>query len=327
MTKESRSQSATRLVVGHRPRCRASVVVSAIFWISAFGERSSFRLLFRSLALAGKLDGRDGVWDEAVNRGWMAMAADRYDGGGRFPTTHWTLVAQVGRVDAREQREALGQLLVAYLPALRAHLIYGKRLSTHDAEDLLQEFVARKILEKDLIARADRELGKFRTFLLTALERFFFNWRRDQQAQKRMPQKEGLEALDEHACVAAAQEPARAFEGAWARNVIAQSLQQMQAECEASGRPEIWGVFQCRVLDPLLGDREPVDYQELVQRFGFASPSQASNVLMTAKRMYARSLRGVVAAYACEGHEIESEIAELKRVLAAGGGVATNATI
>ena len=69
----------------------------------------------------------------------------------------------------------MGQLLSRYLPALRSHLIHSKRLQGADADDVLQDFVAGKILERDLIAKANQELGKFRTFLLTALDRFLLN--------------------------------------------------------------------------------------------------------------------------------------------------------
>ena len=54
----------------------------------------------------------------------------------RFPMTQWSLVAQAGQED---RREALGRLLEQYLPALRAHLVYGKRLPPDRADDLLQE--------------------------------------------------------------------------------------------------------------------------------------------------------------------------------------------
>ena len=96
------------------------------------------------------------------------MRAERYAGGGRLPTTHWSLVARAGLDDNDAKREALGELLVRYLPALQAHLVYGKQLNADEAEDVLQEFIACRVVEKDLIGRADRELGRFRTFLLTA---------------------------------------------------------------------------------------------------------------------------------------------------------------
>jgi hypothetical protein len=75
-------------------------------------------------------------------------------------------------------------------------------------------------------------------------------------------------------------------------------------------------VFESRVVSPIREGTEPSDYRELVRRFGFQSPSQASNVLMTAKRMYARLLRSVVGQYARSDREIETEIAELRSILA-----------
>jgi RNA polymerase sigma-70 factor (ECF subfamily) len=230
----------------------------------------------------------------------------------RFPTTHWSLVAQAGQED---RREALGRLLEQYLPALRAHLVYGKRLPPDRADDLLQEFTARKILEKDLVAAADRQLGKFRTFLLTALDRFLLNRLRAEGALKRAADK--AVPLAEGDGAECCQDPARAFDVAWAQGVVADALRQMRAECEQSGRMDVWGVFQCRVAGPALEGTSPLDYHQMVQQFGFPSPTAAANALVTAKRMYARILRGIVGQYARDPQEVESEIAELRAALGA----------
>ena len=54
----------------------------------------------------------------------------------------------------------------------------------HDAQDLTQAFFAR-LLEKDSLRAVDRSKGKFRSFLLAALEHFLAkDWRRA-HAQKR----------------------------------------------------------------------------------------------------------------------------------------------
>jgi DNA-directed RNA polymerase specialized sigma24 family protein len=238
-----------------------------------------------------------------------------------FPSTQWSLVAQAGQQDAEARREALGQLLARYLPALQAHLVHRRRLPPEKADDLVQEFVAQKILEKDLVARADQRLGKFRTLLLTALDRFVSNKLRDEHARKRAPGGGGaILGFDEHyEGASAGRQPSEAFDVAWARGVIAEALSRMQAECEALGRHDVWGVFQCRVVGPILDATPPVDYGQLVERFGFQSPAQASNVLTTAKRMYARALRSTVGQYAQDNEEIDSEINELKEILARCG--------
>ena len=56
-------------------------------------------------------------------------------------------------------------------------------------------------------------------------------------------------------------------------------------------------------------------YEELVAKFGLRSPSEASNLLITAKRMFARVLREVVRETVADEAEVETEIMELKRIL------------
>ena len=102
-----------------------------------------------------------------------------------FMTTHWSLVERAGRDGGAATKDALAALLRQYLPALRSHLVVHKRISSHDADDLLQGFLAGKVIERDLVGQADRSRGKFRTFLLTALDRYVLNENRNRQAAKR----------------------------------------------------------------------------------------------------------------------------------------------
>ncbi len=178
---------------------------------------------------------------------------------------------------------------------------------------MLQDFVAGKILERDLIAKADQDLGRFRTFLLTALDRFLLNRIRDAKAQKRAVGAAVALGDDDVALQASA--GADAYDVEWARRVLDEAVQRMRDECLASGREDAWGMFECRVLAPSVSGTEPADYGELVRRFGFQSPSQASNALVTAKRMYARTLRSVVGEYTRDAAEIEEEIQELQRIV------------
>jgi RNA polymerase sigma-70 factor (ECF subfamily) len=199
------------------------------------------------------------------------------------------------------------------MPALRAHLIQAKGLTADRADDLVQDFVTAKILERDLIARADQARGKFRTFLLTALDRFLLNRLRDLGAKKRAAGA-AAEPLGERDAKLAAG-PSDAFDVAWARSVLSETLQRMRDHCETSGRMDVWGVFECRVLGPILEGTEPPDYHELVRRFGFQSPSQASNLLATAKRTFARTMRSVVGEYTGGEEEIEEELGQLREIL------------
>jgi hypothetical protein len=77
----------------------------------------------------------------------------------------------------------------------------------------------------------------------------------------------------------------------------------------------VWGIFDARVVTPMLEHSEPLSYEQLVARMGFTSPAQASNVLVTAKRMFIRIIRGVIGEYELGDEGIDAEIADLRLLL------------
>src|SRR5262249_22513308 len=103
----------------------------------------------------------------------------------RFPSTHWSLIGRAGTVDPAVKRQALAELLTRYMPAIKAYLTLKRHIAPDQVEDLFQGFVASKILEQDLIARANPHKGKFRTWLLTALDRYVISEWRHRSAAKR----------------------------------------------------------------------------------------------------------------------------------------------
>ena len=239
-----------------------------------------------------------------------------------FPSTSWSLIGRAGHADPAVQRAALAELLQRYLGPLRCYLVNVRRLRQDRADDLLQGFLVSKVLEDELIRFADPNRGKFRTFLLTALNHFIISEFRHESAQKRRP-AEGLDGYD--ADDLAAETPAPqgrpedAFDLAWAREILALSMSSMEAECQRTHRLDIWGIFQQRVLAPFAQatqDSDVLSYDELVARFDLKSPAQAANILITAKRMFIRSLRAVIAEYEPDESRIDEEIADFRRILA-----------
>lgn len=87
-----------------------------------------------------------------------------------FFTTRWTLVAAAASGSAEERRRALQDLVPLYVPALRAYLVTRKRFRPDRADDLIQSFLASKVLEQGLFARADPAKGKLRHLIVTALQ-------------------------------------------------------------------------------------------------------------------------------------------------------------
>jgi RNA polymerase sigma-70 factor (ECF subfamily) len=100
-----------------------------------------------------------------------------------FPATHWSVLLAARSGDEANSMRALETLCQAYWYPLYAYL-RKQGHSPHDAQDLTQGFFAR-LLEKHYLDAADRDKGRFRSFLLMALKRFLAKeWERD-HAQKR----------------------------------------------------------------------------------------------------------------------------------------------
>lgn len=240
-----------------------------------------------------------------------------------FPSTHWSLIGRAGDPDRAVRRRAVARLLERYWQPLRAHLTRRRGIDVNEADDLLQAFVVSRVLEDDLIARASRERGRFRAFLVTSLDRFVSNERRHARARKRAALAAPASLDDGPPVADPAGGPDEAFDLAWARQVIRETLRHMYDQCRRQDRPDVWGVFDARVLAVTLGGREPVPYEQLVDEFKLASAEQAWNVLATGKRMFARALRSVVEEYEADPAEVDAEIVELKAALSRPGLITT----
>ena len=235
---------------------------------------------------------------------------------GRFPThTRWSLISRARRKVTEEQRQALSELLLLYMPALRTHLVLGMRLRSDRVDDLLQGFVTEKILAGTLVAQAKREKGRFRDWLRCSLTRYVYEVHRRETAKKRYPSKGTIVPLDEGLEEAVSYDLGKKiFDSAWAKSVLSQACARMEARCKDVGRPDIWEVFECRLLRPILEEMPPIPYQDLVERFRFESPRQASSVLTTGKCAFGRALRSVIKEYA-PGRTVEEEIKNLLHIL------------
>src|SRR5580765_5365622 len=91
----------------------------------------------------------------------------------QFRTTSWNLVLAAGGHPTEESRRALAALCETYWNPVYAFI----RRSGYDADqsqDLAQGFFA-LMIEKNYLNAADRERGRFRSFLLTALRHFLAN--------------------------------------------------------------------------------------------------------------------------------------------------------
>ena len=144
--------------------------------------------------------------------------------GSDFRTTHWSLV-----IDAKERgntsaEAALAELCQRYWYPLYAY-VRRRMGNVAEAQDLTQEFFAR-LLEKNVLAAASQERGRFRSFLLTAMKNFLANEWDKAKAAKRGGGRRALPLIFDTAESRLSLEPAhdltpeRLYERQWALTLL-----------------------------------------------------------------------------------------------------------
>lgn len=214
-----------------------------------------------------------------------------------------------------DREAALGALVSQYQPALKQYLRSRFGVDAPTADDLVQGFLVDKVLRRDLISRAAKRRGRFRTFLLTAINRYAIDCFRRDGAAKRIP-REKLTAFQETVQwderVPEPPPGAEEFDNAFVRQVLASAVHRLHEHCRRRGQHEVWTVFYHRVLAPTLGAAEAKPYEDLVAELGLESDVEARNRLVTAKRIFKRELKAVVADYSNDSEEANEELSELR---------------
>lgn len=226
-----------------------------------------------------------------------------------------------GEADGPQREEALGALFEQYAPALRNYLRMRFGFDSHTADDLVQGFVVEKILRRNLIARAEQQRGRFRTFLLHAINDYVVDFFRSTHAKKRIPPAR-LASLEADTVSSAdlvdpqVEPPGHdQFNRAFLRHLLAEAITNTREHCRQRGLRDVWSVLQGRIIGPALDGRPPRDYAELADELSLDSPEQAQNRLVSGKRIFRRELRRAISRYAATHDELEEEFALLTSIL------------
>ncbi|WFB36111.1 hypothetical protein P3T73_18315 [Kiritimatiellota bacterium B12222] len=229
--------------------------------------------------------------------------------------TRWSLVARAVSPEDAGTR-AMDELLRIYLPVLQGMLARWPQLDASTKEDLLQSFVQKRILENQLLAKADATKGRFRSFLLKAFQNHIVDEIRKSTGAKYSPGAENLLSYDELAeSLGHSAELEKAYHVAWVRNLVEEGSRRLHADCMAKGRNDLWLVFQERLQKPFLEGSAAMPYEELVQRLELSSPSQASNLLISSKRQLRKILEALINETVEDPSEMEAEWDFLKKCL------------
>jgi DNA-directed RNA polymerase specialized sigma24 family protein len=231
-------------------------------------------------------------------------------GKAQFTTTHWSVVLTAGECGTAQSAQALEALCRTYWFPLYA-FVCRRGYEEHEAQDLTQEFFAR-LLEKDCLRTVDRAKGKFRSFLLAAMEHFLAKeWRRA-NAQKRgggvslIPLDDQSTGLGSVQVAAPGLSPEEFFDQQWAIAVLEQAVGKLQREFKAAGKEAVFEKLKVY----LTGERQTASYTELAVKLKTTEAALKMAVSRMRQR-YRELLRAEIASTVSSPEEVEEELRAL----------------
>jgi RNA polymerase sigma factor (sigma-70 family) len=244
------------------------------------------------------------------------------DSHGRFMTTRWSIVLSCSdsASDEEKAQAALAELCKIYWRPVFA-FICRQGHSIPDAQDLTQEFFA-KVLKGRLVQGADRNRGRFRSLLLTALQRFLHDEGDKRHARKRggdlsfVSWDDWMTEAPSHLSIPEQESdkwpPERIFDVRWAATVVERALRRLGDECEKHGRRRVFDVLS----SCLAAEREDVSYSTLARVLGLQERT-VKPLLHRLRERYRTLLREEVAETVGGASEIDDELRYLCAVLSA----------
>jgi len=254
---------------------------------------------------------------EAVNLD--TRAANEQGHSDVFPSTHWSVVLAAGRSEAESEmaEAALAELCRGYWAPLYG-FVRSRGHTVHDAQDLTQSFFA-YVLEHKVYARANRQKGRFRSFLLASLKNFLADAADRERTLKRggahvflpLHEEQAKEAESLFQTHSGMSNEDRLFDRSWAEALVATALERLSADYKREDKEQLFK--ELRIF--IAGGADPVPtYAELTDRLGITKSTLRSHVTRLRAR-YREALRSEVRRTVDSAQQVDQELRELLHVL------------
>lgn len=235
-------------------------------------------------------------------------------GGCGFQTTHWSLVLAAGEPGHPAAQRAVAELCRNYWYPLYA-FVRRKGRPAEEARDLTQDFFS-VVLEKNYFGDADRERGRFRTFLLAAAENFLRN---DWAKRQTLKRGGGIGFISFEADTAETrylrepvdgETPEKLFDRRWAVSLLETVMERLRSEFAKAGKQDHFESLHVF----LSGEKHAASYVEVATKLNLSEGA----VRVAVHRMRARYgelLRKEIATTLADPRDVDDELRHLFAVL------------
>jgi RNA polymerase sigma factor (sigma-70 family) len=228
-----------------------------------------------------------------------------------FPSTIWSQVVRAGNPASPEAHDALARLCQDYWEPIHA-LIRRRWHPAQDADDLTGDFFAR-LLERETLARVDRERGRFRDFLRNVCVNFLIDEHRWRLARVNgggiscvsidVRDSEGYRPFEP----ADFMTPDRQFERDWALALLKKVLDRLAQEYARSGKAQAFEHLKVVLTE----GRGAVTGAELAARLGMTGRNAVAQASHRLRKRYRQILVEEIAATLNDPSEVDEEIKSL----------------
>jgi RNA polymerase sigma factor (sigma-70 family) len=231
--------------------------------------------------------------------------------------TQWGLIVAAGRSGSTQGQTALEELCRIYYAPVYAYILrHGYQ--TEDAQDLTQDFFAR-LVRHNWLSRADPGKGKFRSFLLTAVNHFLANEWRKGQAVRRGSGQVPISLDDTQNDKGPSPKPVcpttpeTVYEKEWAMALLRRALERLRQEQTTTNKVAQFD----QLKDFLTGELEPGRYADAAARMNMTQGAVGVAIHRLRQR-FREVLREEIAQLVATPTEIDEELHWLFSVLARG---------
>lgn len=206
----------------------------------------------------------------------------------RFPHTRHSAIASARSDQPAERERAYSSIVSSYWKPSYKYIRVEWNRSNEDAKDLTQAFFA-QAFEKNYFRSYDASKGSFRNFLRTCLDGFVA---KQDQAAGRLKRGGGTTTVPldfetaegelESIPIPAGTTTEEFFYREWVRHLFSTAIDELRAECEASGKEHYFTLLERYDLD-----QNATSYDQLAVELGLPV-SSVTNHLAWARRRFRR---------------------------------------
>ena len=225
-----------------------------------------------------------------------------------FTETRWSVISAAAETTSPQQAVALETLCNTYWFPI---YLYVRRRGylAHDAQDLTQDFFAR-IVSDNSFARADRSKGKFRSYLLGALNHFLAD-----EWDKKLAKKRGggqivwslEEAEEKYSQIPASNaNPEKAFDHRWGLILLEQAVRRLHEESRGTKQEMQFALLK----DFLTNDPAPGGYEAAARKLCVDS-NRIAVIVYRMRRRFRELLRAELAQTVSSQADLDEELRHL----------------